>query len=74
MMSGCNKKKKSKKFIDENVVILHQMDRGVFAPSISPFPLKLETYLRMAGIPYQVKHFVLYIFAISKFLNFNLKE
>jgi hypothetical protein len=56
MMSGCTNKKKSKQSIDENVVILHQMDRGVFAPSISPFPLKLETYLRMAGIPYQVKH------------------
>jgi hypothetical protein len=53
-MSGCTNKKKSKQSIDENVVILHQMDRGVFAPSISPFPLKLETYLRMAGIPYQV--------------------
>lgn len=36
-------------------VILHQLERGKLTPCISPFALKLETYLRMAGIPYQVK-------------------
>ena len=35
-------------------VILFQVRRGPFAPSMSPFALKLETYLRMAEIPYQV--------------------
>ncbi|EFX86930.1 GST-N-Metaxin-like protein [Daphnia pulex] len=39
--------------IGQDVVVLHQLDRGVFTPNISPFPLKLETYLRMANIPYQ---------------------
>lgn len=36
------------------MVILHQFERGKHTPSISPFPLKLETYLRMTGIPYEV--------------------
>ncbi|XP_041361009.1 failed axon connections homolog [Gigantopelta aegis] len=39
-----------------DVVILHQIGRGGYAPSLSPFPLKLETYLRMAKIPYQSVH------------------
>ena len=41
---------------DENraTVILHQLSRGKFTPCISPFALKLETYLRMADIPYKV--------------------
>jgi len=40
--------------VGKNVVVLHQVQRGKFTPSISPFPLKLETYLRMAKIPYEV--------------------
>jgi len=39
--------------VGKNVVVLHQVQRGKFTPSISPFPLKLETYLRMAKIPYE---------------------
>jgi hypothetical protein len=38
----------------KDVVILHMIRRGRSAPSPSPFVLKLETYLRMANIPYQV--------------------
>lgn len=34
------------------VVILHQYERGLGVPNLSPFCLKLETYLRMAKIPY----------------------
>jgi hypothetical protein len=37
-----------------NFVVLHQLKRGKWTPCVSPFALKLETYLRMAGIPYQV--------------------
>ena len=50
-MSGCKKKRDS---LEEDVVLLHQLERGIFTPSISPFPMKLETYLRMASIPYKV--------------------
>ena len=35
-------------------VIVHQFGKGTFAPSIGHFVLKLETYLRMAKIPYEV--------------------
>ena len=38
----------------KNVVILHQFPRGKFVPNMSPYALKLETYLRMSGIPYEV--------------------
>jgi len=36
-----------------DTVVLQQVPRGTRAPSRSPFPLKLETYLRLAQIPYQ---------------------
>ena len=36
-------------------VTLFGIPRAPYAPSMSPFPLKLETYLRMAKVPYQVR-------------------
>jgi hypothetical protein len=45
-----------RKAYPKDVVILHQFPRGPRAPSASPFPIKLETWLRMAGIKYQVKN------------------
>jgi hypothetical protein len=66
-MSSCNKKK-SKFPVAKDVVLLHQLDRGIFTPSISPFPLKLETYMRMAGISYEVQNLIhLLIFFKIKF-------
>jgi hypothetical protein len=38
----------------KDTVILHQVPRGLSAPSASPFVLKLETWFRISGIPYQV--------------------
>lgn len=40
----------------QDTVILHQVGRGPYAPSMTPFAVKLETYLRMAKIPYQNVH------------------
>lgn len=48
-----NRKKKDKVY-PKDTIILHQFPRGYKAPSGSPFVLKLETWIRMAGLPYQV--------------------
>ncbi|XP_042863715.1 failed axon connections homolog [Penaeus japonicus] len=40
----------------KDVVVLHIFSRGYTCPSLSPFVIKLETYLRMADIPYQVDY------------------
>lgn len=44
--------KKKWNAIGENVVVLHQFSRPTTALSVSPFPAKLETYLRMSNIKY----------------------
>ncbi|XP_061190122.1 failed axon connections homolog [Saccostrea echinata] len=46
-------KKKIKESYPRDAVIHHTVPRGPFAPSLTPFAVKLETYLRMAKIPYQ---------------------
>ncbi|KAK8747891.1 hypothetical protein OTU49_016213 [Cherax quadricarinatus] len=38
----------------QDVVVLHCSNRGRLAPSMSPFVIKLESFLRFAGIPYQL--------------------
>ncbi|KAK6187002.1 hypothetical protein SNE40_006256 [Patella caerulea] len=45
--------KRTKKVIPKDVVIVHGCGRGPYCPSLSPFCLKVETYLRMNRIPYQ---------------------
>uniref|UniRef100_A0A8W8KXW2 Failed axon connections-like protein n=2 Tax=Magallana gigas TaxID=29159 RepID=A0A8W8KXW2_MAGGI len=45
-------KKRIKKAYPSNTIIHHQIGRGPYAPSITPFAVKLETYLRMAKVPY----------------------
>lgn len=52
------RKKQKRKNYPNDVVILHQVPRGLRAPSASPFALKLETFLRMAKISYQVNFFI----------------
>ena len=43
-----------RKVYPANTVVHHQIGRGPHAPSITPFALKLETYLRMAKVPFMV--------------------
>ncbi|KAK6186997.1 hypothetical protein SNE40_006251 [Patella caerulea] len=45
--------KGTKKVIPKDVVIVHGLRKGPYCPSLSPFCLKVETYLRMNKIPYE---------------------
>ena len=38
--------------VEKDLVILHQFPRARFCPSPSPYPIKLETFLRMNNIKY----------------------
>nr|XP_011456795.2 failed axon connections homolog [Crassostrea gigas] len=49
-------KKREKKNYPPNTIIHHQVGRGPYAPSQSPFAVKLETYLRMAKVPFMNEH------------------
>ena len=46
--------------VGKDVVVLHSFPRGNSCLSLTPFPLKLETYLRMNNIKYvtEFKHFI----------------
>lgn len=39
-------------------LILHSFERAKTVPNASPYVMKLETYLRMADIPYKVNLYV----------------
>ncbi|XP_048758682.1 failed axon connections homolog isoform X2 [Ostrea edulis] len=49
-------RKRVKKVYPSNTIVHHQVGRGPYAPSITPFTLKLETYFRMAKLPYLNVH------------------
>ncbi|XP_033732092.1 failed axon connections homolog [Pecten maximus] len=46
----------SRKVYPRDTIVINQIGRGPYVPSLTPFAIKLETYFRMEGIPYQVKH------------------
>lgn len=66
--------RKQQEIDSKDAIILHQFARpnnGV--PSLSPFCLKMETYLRMADLPYQVlvrKSFILMTTTLVREQNF----
>ena len=41
---------------NKDVVILHMFPRNALSPSLSPYALKLETFLRMHDVKYKVEH------------------
>ena len=49
----------------KDVVILHQFKTSETKPSFSSFCLKMETWLKMSGIPYQVAYNKNFLFIIS---------
>ena len=54
----------------KDVVILHQFKTSETMPSFSSFCLKMETWLKMCGIPYQVTC----LYAKFTFYHFKLKK
>ena len=62
--------RKEQQLDSKDAIILHQFSRpktGV--PSLSPFCLKIETYLRMLDLPYQVKLNGFSILSVPLLLN-----
>ncbi|XP_033733074.1 failed axon connections homolog [Pecten maximus] len=45
-----------RKVYPPDTIVIHQLGRGPYVPSLTPFAIKLETYFRLEGIPYQVEH------------------
>ena len=45
--------------VDKDTVILHQFWRGKFCPNLSPYALKIESFIRLAKIKYVVS--ILYL-------------
>jgi len=45
-----------KQDFEKDVVYLYQFPRSPTIPSLSAYCLKVETFLRMAGIKYEVSH------------------
>lgn len=42
---------------EKDIIYLYQFSRTPFLPSLSPYCLKVETWLRLAGLKYEVSFF-----------------
>uniref|UniRef100_A0A0P4W3M1 GST C-terminal domain-containing protein n=1 Tax=Scylla olivacea TaxID=85551 RepID=A0A0P4W3M1_SCYOL len=51
------KRRRRRAWAEARCVVVHCPSPGALTPSISPFVLKLLTFLRLAKIPYQLDHF-----------------
>lgn len=49
---------------EKDVIYLYQFSRTPFLPSISPYCLKVETWLRLAGLKYEVFLFEFFLLAL----------
>lgn len=55
---------------EKDIIYLYQFSRTPFLPSLSPYCLKVETWLRLAGLKYEVcGHF----FFKKKYFYFNFR-
>ena len=64
-----------KKRFPKNVVILHRLNKGFKVPHDKPELMKLETWLRMANIPYEVYFcFFIYFFFFVKWNFYFYKD
>ncbi|OWF39913.1 failed axon connections homolog [Mizuhopecten yessoensis] len=53
---GLGVRQTNRKVYPPNTIVIHQLGRGPYVPSLTPFAIKLETYFRLEGIPYQAEH------------------
>ncbi|XP_060069770.1 failed axon connections homolog [Ylistrum balloti] len=56
VVRGIKACRSGRKEYPRDTIVIHQIGRGPYVPSLTCYAIKLETYFRMEGIPYQVEH------------------
>lgn len=52
---------------EKDIIYLYQFSRTPLLPSLSPYCLKVETWLRLAGLKYEVSVFALFFLCVGGF-------